>query len=585
MSSATTVIPVPTPLQEAQFVASKVLPSDLSKSPLLGILGVLIGAGTVTLTSRMISLGMPDYRGHMGFGFDEAAWIGTAFDIGLMFIGPFIVYLGGLLGPRRILLTAAAIFTVLLIFLPLVHSYSLVIAMALLGGLTSGTFYPLTLTFALRNIPLRFLPFTMALYATFIDGAVNIAPSVYGWYRSHISWHWMFWNEALITPVMMLCIFYGIPKMPPPKRSGPAPSFAGVLYFSTGLALILAAFEQGQRLDWWRSGVYNALFWSGAFLLLCAIIRRLRGANPLVTLSYLWNRNAILLGALLFWFRFTLAGTIVLIPQSLAIRGFEPEQIGPAVIGSAIPLILVALIAGWFMFRNVDPRLIFATGLTCVAIAALLNSNYDSAWAAANYYRTELLTGIGQAYGLIGLVGYIILHGVFTGGLAKPQRILTYSAYFHTIRLFGGTASAIYVSHFVAEREKLHSNLLLGMHASRGNWITDWNIHAMTAGVFAKSSGLAAAASRAMDLISMRARLQAYSLAIMDGNCLLAWECAVALLFVALLRKSPMYYGDLAKLQEDPVAAYSRLATMQGPPTWMHVRDIRREAPAKESKQ
>jgi len=584
MSSSITVSPVATPRQEAEFVASKVLPSELSKSPLLGILGVLIGAGTVTLTSRMITLGMPDFRGHMGFGFDDAAWIGTAFDIGLMFIGPFIVYLGGLIGPRRILLTAAAIFTVLLIFLPLVHSYSLVIAMALLGGLTAGTFYPLTLTFALRNIPLKFLPFTFALYATSIDGAVNIAPSVYGWYRAHLTFHWMFWNEALITPVMMACIFYGIPKMPPPKRSGPAPSFAGVLYFSLGLALILAAFEQGQRLDWWRSGIYNALFWSGAFLVLCALIRRLRGPNPLVALPYLTYRNTILLGALLFWFRFTLAGTIVVIPQSLAIRGFEPEQIGPAVIWSAIPLLLMTLIAGWLFFRNIDPRIIFAAGLTCTAIAALLNSNYDSAWAAANYYRTELLTGIGQAYGLIGLVGCIILQGVFTGGLAKPDRILTFSAYFHTIRIFGGTASAIYVSHFVAEREKLHSNLLLGMHASQGNWITDWNIHAMTAGVFAKSSGLGAAASRAMDLIAMRARLQAHSLAIIDGNYLLAWECACALLFVAALRKSPMFYGEMSKLQEEPVAAYSELAAHQGPPTWMHVRDIKREPPTKEPK-
>jgi hypothetical protein len=92
-----------------------------------------------------------------------------------MFIGPFTVYLGGLMGPWRILLTAAALFTVLLIFLPLMHSYSLVIALTLLAGLTSGTFYPLTLTFALRNIPLRYLPLTIALYATFVDGAVNIA--------------------------------------------------------------------------------------------------------------------------------------------------------------------------------------------------------------------------------------------------------------------------------------------------------------------------------------------------------------------------------------------------------------------------
>src|SRR5258707_1993075 len=193
----------PSPIGIARMAAAA-MPAEVSTKPLLGILGVVTGAGVVTLTSRMISLGMPDFRGLHGFGYDESAWIGTAFDVGLMFIGPFTVYLGGLMGPRRILLTAAALFTVLLIFLPLVHSYSLVIAMALLGGLTSGTFYPLTLTFALRKLPLRYLPFTLALYATFVDGAVNIAPSLYGWYRDHLSSNWMFWNLALIPPVMMI---------------------------------------------------------------------------------------------------------------------------------------------------------------------------------------------------------------------------------------------------------------------------------------------------------------------------------------------------------------------------------------------
>jgi len=548
MSTAITITRPRTPEEFARAAAGAV-PSEISDSPLLGILGVIMGAGIVTLTSRMISLGLADFRGHQGFSFDQAAWIGTAYDCGLMFIGPFIVYVGGLIGPRRILLTGAGIFTVLLIFLPLVHSYSLVLAMALLGGLTSGTFYPLTLTFALRNIPLRFLPYTIALYATSVDGAVNVAPTLYGWYRNNLSWHWMFWNSAVITPVMMLCIYYGIPKIKAPKHDGPVPSFAGFLYAGLGLALVLSAFEQGQRLDWWRSGLYNALFWSGAFLLLCALLRRLLGPNPLVALSYLWKWNTILLGCLLFWFRFALAGTIVVLPQSLAVRGLDADQIGPAVIWCAIPLLPLALMAGFLLARRVDPRLLFAAGLACTALSAILNANYDSAWAAENYYRTELVTGVGQAFSFIGLVGCIILQAVSVGALSKAEWVMTTSAYFHTIRIFGGTASAIYVSHFLAEREKLHSNLLLGMHASQGNWITDWNIRAMTAGVYAKSSSLAAAGSRAVDLIGSRARLQAYSLAFVDSYLLLALECACALVFVALLRKLPINYDDLAALQ------------------------------------
>jgi DHA2 family multidrug resistance protein len=501
----------------------------------------------------MLDLGLEDLKGHVGISYDAGAWLSSAFNASLMFIGPFSVYLGGLLGPRRLLLFAAGVFTVTCTFLPLIHSYSLLVAALIVAGLTSGTFYPLTLTFALRAIPLRYLPFTLAFYATFIDGAVNVAPSLYGFYRDHLSWHWMFWGSALITPVMMICIWYGIPPAAARKKDGPAPSFAGFLYLSLGLALIFTALQQGQRLDWWRSGVFNGLFWSGSLLLLCSLIRRLLGPNPLVALPYLAKWNTVLLGSLLFWFRFTLCITIILIPESLAIRGLEADQIGSAILWSAVPLLPVAFVAGLLLLRNLDPRILLAVGLTCTAVSAVLSAHYDSAWAASNFYRTELLTGVGQAFSLIGLVACIVLQAIFTGAVSKPQWVLTFSAFFHTIRLFGGTAGAIYMGHFIAEREKLHSNLL-GLHVSSGNWITDQNIRAMTAGLYAKSSGMAAAGARAADLIGARLRLQAYALSLIDGFVLLALSCVCGLVFVALLRKSPLNYGDLIAMQQIPVS-------------------------------
>jgi len=546
--AASSIAVHPSPAEIARAAAGAI-PSEVSTRPLIGILGVVLGAGLVTLAGRMLSLGLADLKGHVGISFDNGAWLDSAYNASLMFIGPFTVYLGGLLGPRRILLFAAGIFTLACVFLPLIHSYSLLVVVLIIAGLTSGTFYPLTLTFALRNIPLRYLPFTIALYATFVDGAVNIAPSLYGWYRDHLSWQWMFWNSALIAPAMMLCIYLGIPSQPPRKKSGPAPSFVGFLYLSLGLALTFAAFQQGQRLDWFRSGVFNACFWCGCFFLLCALIRRLRGPNFLVALPYLWNWNTVLLGILLFWFRFTLCTTIILIPQSLAIRGFESDQIAPAVIWSALPLIIVAFIAGLLLLHRLDPRLLFAAGLACTAFAAWLNSQYSTAWAAENFYRTELLTGVGQAFAFIGLVGCIVLQAIFTGGLAKPERALTFSAFFHVVRLFGGTAGAIYMGHFLADREKLHSNLL-GLHVSSGDWITVQNLRAMTAGLYAKSYGLATATARAADLIAARVRLQAYSLSIIDGFLLISWSCVCALIFIALLRKSPLNYGDLSITQQ-----------------------------------
>jgi MFS transporter, DHA2 family, multidrug resistance protein len=544
MASQAATLHGPPTTQIAKAIAGG-LPSELSQSPVLGILGVVLGAGIVTITGRLLTLGTADLKGSLGIGVDDGAWIGSAYNIALMFIGPFTVYIGGLLGPRRVLLAAAGIFTLLCTALPLIHSYSLLMTALVLAGLTSGTFYPLTLTFALRNIPLRFLPFTLALYATTVDGAVNIAPSLYGWYRDHLSFHWMFWNSAVITPVMILCVCYGIPASPPRKKTGPPPSFVGFLYASLGFAMLFAALDQGQRLDWWRSGLFNALFWGGMIFLLASLVRRLRMPNPLVDLPYLRQWNTQVLGFVLTLFRFCLLATIILVPQSLSIHGFEADQIAPAIVWTAAPQLLIAVIAALLLLYGFDSRLLLAGGFTCMAAASLLNAHYTLAWSASNYYRSELLMGVGQSFAFIGLVSTIVLQAVFTGGLSKPQAALTFSAFFHVIRLLGGQIGVAFMTHYIAIREQLHSNLL-GLHVQQGNWIGDTAIRQLAGGLYGHSSGTPAATGRAVGVIAGRVRLQAYALTFIDGFHLVAWACVVALLLIAVLRKSPLNYHELS---------------------------------------
>ena len=146
MASPAAVVHPPSKQQIARAIAGG-LPAELSQSPLLGILGVVLGAGIVTLTGRMLTLGTSDLKGSLGIGFDDGAWIGSAYNIALMFIGPFTVYLGGLLGPSRVLRIASICFTLVCLFLPLIHSYSLLLTALVIAGFTSGTFYPLTLTY------------------------------------------------------------------------------------------------------------------------------------------------------------------------------------------------------------------------------------------------------------------------------------------------------------------------------------------------------------------------------------------------------------------------------------------------------
>ena len=105
------------------------------------------------------------------------------------------------------------------------------------------------------------------------------------------------------------------------------------------------------------------------------------------------------------------------------------------------------------------------------------------------------------------------------------------------------------MGHFIAEREKLHSNLL-GLHVQEGNWITADTVRHLSAGLAAKSDGSVAATGRALDIIGAKTRLQAYTLTLIDAFHLVAWACAAMLLVTVFLRKSPMSFGQLGALQD-----------------------------------
>src|SRR5271156_734637 len=212
------------------------VPLQFTTNPYVGILAVFLGAALATLSSRLLSVGLPDLRGALGISFDDASWLPTAFNMATMVSGVFIVFVNAFWGPRRILLPAAGIFTVAAFLLPFAPNYQVMLALLIVAGLASGTFYSLTMTFVLTNLPKPLVIFGIAAYAADIVFISNIASLLEGWYIDHLSWHWIFWTAALFTPVMMVCIYYGIPRRA--ASTEPKPSWQGFIYFSLGLALL-----------------------------------------------------------------------------------------------------------------------------------------------------------------------------------------------------------------------------------------------------------------------------------------------------------------------------------------------------------
>ena len=163
------------------------LTSD-SLRPYVGMLGVLLGSVMGTLGSRVTTFGLADLRGGLSAGYDEGAWITTSYGIGQMLVGVASPYLGAVFGVRRVLLLGILLFFVTSLLGPHSPNLNAFLAMQFLGGLGSGTFIPLTISFIIRSLPARFVVYAIALYALNSELSQNVAASLEGWYSDHWSW-------------------------------------------------------------------------------------------------------------------------------------------------------------------------------------------------------------------------------------------------------------------------------------------------------------------------------------------------------------------------------------------------------------
>jgi DHA2 family multidrug resistance protein len=507
--------------------------------------GVLLGAMIATSTGRLMSVGLADIRGALHLGVDEASWLNTTFNASMMFIGPFSVYLGGLLGPRRVLLSCAWIFTAVTFLIPFCHSLPPVIALLIIGGLTAGTFYPLTLTFVLRNLPIQFVLLGIAMYATDIVFTTDMAQAWESFFMEHLSWRWIFWNGTILTPLMILLINFGIPwqPLPKPQPGHPAPNWRGFLYASFGAALLYIALDQGQRLDWYHSSLIVGLAVAGVFLIGAAVVRHFLLPNPLINFRFLMRRNTLLLALVVISFRFVMLATVVSIPSFLgSVRGFLPLQEAPVLFWVALPQFVLG-IAAMALMRKIDPRLILTVGFSLVGIACLLNSRVTSVWAGPNFSMSQAVMAIGLALAFNSMVGSIVLEVIDTGALSRPVDVLTFACLFHTTRLFGGEIGSTFMGHFIAIREQFHSNML-GLNVQLGSGLTYHRLLGLRGAFSTYSTGLTAA-GRAAEALTLQIKQQAFTLAISDSFLLLASCCVACLILVAFMSTVPTQYRQV----------------------------------------
>ena len=450
----------PGPPRDIGLIAPS-LPAPPTVIPWLGLIAVLMGTFISTLSGRLSSYGLADIRGAVSTGFDEGAWITTAQTVAQMFVTLVAVWMGAAYGPRRVLIWASIVFAIVSLLTPLVSAtLPMLLTMQVLGGLASGFFIPLTLSFVLLNTPPRFWAFGIAIYALNLELSLNISASLEGWYTEHHSWRWIFWQNVPLALVMTLCLRKGVANKPITVRP-PSDVFA-LIFGGSGLALIYAALDQGNRLDWLNSGLVWGLLLAGTLLLLAFFVHEARTPNPLINLKVVFSDPIPSLFLLIAFLRLTILSTSYLIPLYLgSVRGYRDLEVGDTLIWIAAPQLIFCPLAA-LMLRRSDSRLVASIGFILISVACLMVAyGLTPIWGSTQFLPSALLQALGQSFGVSGVIFFGILH-------LKPKDALTFGAVLQTARLMGGELGSAFVTTLARVREQIASNLI-GLHVQIGD--------------------------------------------------------------------------------------------------------------------
>jgi MFS family permease len=360
----------------------------IAQYPLFAVAAVLLGAFLANFDSRLTSVGLPDLRGAFSLGFDEGAWLSTASIGSQIFIAPAVAWLATAFGLRRVLGIPSLVYALISLVIPFVRDYPALIALSIVHGMLLGTFVPATLMIIFRNLPIRWWLPAIAIYSIRVGFALDTGTSLVGFYVDHWGWQWLYWQGVLIAPLMGLMVYLGTPPEPVNQEVLRDADWGGMLLLGTGVSMIYAGLDQGNRLDWLESGTVAALIIGGGLLCVAFLINEMIVRRPWAHVNVLFSRNVGLSLIVILLYTLTSLSNSSLLPNFLAVVGqLRPEQTGVLlVLYGAVPMFVLVPVS-IFLLRHLDPRFVLIIGLSAFAAANLLGTQLTHDWALGDGVR------------------------------------------------------------------------------------------------------------------------------------------------------------------------------------------------------
>jgi DHA2 family multidrug resistance protein len=501
-----------------------------SSRPILAVGAVLLGSFIANFHGRIFSIGLPDIRGALSLSFDEGSWLSTSVTAPQILIAPAVAWLATVFGLRRVLIGPGLLYALVSLLIPFARNYGSLLTLSIIHALLLGTFVPATMMIIFRGLSARWWLLAIAIYCVRVGYAQNVGVWTVGFYMDHFGWQWLYWQDIVLALLMAWLVYLGCPDQPVNRALLANADWGGMLLFGTGLAMIFAGLDQGNRLDWLGSGIVTSLLLAGALLLAGFFLNELLVRDAWASADVLLSRNVGLALIVLILFALTSVSNSSLVPNFLAgVAQLRPEQIGPVMLACATVPMLALLPLAIYLLKKADARFAAILGLTSFALAGLLGTRLTHDWSRGDFIPIVVLQGIGYAFTLFSLIVIVLSN-------SDPARATAFAAYVQVLRLGSAEIGTALMSTWLRVREQVHSNWL-GRSVENGDAVVASVLNQLSAR-FA-DHGASLAPERSLGMLAKLVQREANVLAYIDGFWLTFAAAIFALLLLAFIGPPP----------------------------------------------
>lgn len=397
----------------------------------IAVLSTMLGAFMAVIDILITNASLKEIQSALGATIAEGSWISTAYLVAEIIIIPLTVWLGDLLGKRRLTIWLTVGFIGSSLLCSLAWSLNSMIVFRAFQGLCGGAFIPLAFSMVLTHLPAHRRPTGMALFAVTATFAPAIGPTIGGWLTETLGWQYLFYINIPPGMLMIMGLMYGLKKQPINWKLLGQADYAGICTMAVGLAALQIFLEEGYRSDWFSSRMIVILAIVAFISLGAFIIIQLSRDNPLLNLRILKNRNFFLSCIATVGLGIGLYGSIYALPLYMSqIQGNNPLQIGRLIMWMGLPQLAIIPCVPLLM-RFIDPRILCAIGFMLFGYASFLSGSLNPDMGGEQLLHIQLIRAVGQPL-------ILITSSLIATSYIEPKDAGAASALFNIIRNLTG---------------------------------------------------------------------------------------------------------------------------------------------------